>query len=620
MAGITLTIDVDDKGTVKVKQFADEAKRAMKEMTDGPKAAQGPLASLQEGWIGITAKVAIATAAFYAAKRMIYDTGKEIASAGNDIERMSRTFNMSTDDLQKWSFAARMADVDIQGFGEGFRFLTRSIGEALQGSGDAAKAFNILGINLKDTTGRTKDQQTVMMEVIGTLEKFADGVNRDALMLAVFGRGWMSVKPLVDQGTKAIEENKKEAERLNAILGKDTSRALSESEDAFKKWEMVWKVAKAETFQPMTTIFTSMLERVLALRNAFKESGFRGVFQDILAAQEEQRINVLPGAAWTKGWVAGWTPPVAKPKPEAPGLPTGKESDSIKEVLAAYESVVQQASEYGEVVMAQHELAELGWSKEKDIIAQVREEIANLERETNEWGEITVGRQELVEAGWAATAKAEEEAIREGIENAKLLHQGWLEAYAETPNTIRDILRMESTWQELGNTINSVWSQNVTGILKGTTTVADAFKNMATGMGDAFISSVTKMITNWILFQNVQGTYKSGAGLIGTIGSWFGAKEGGILPGSWEPIQAFGQGGMVTRPTLGMIGEGGGPEAVIPLKGGKIPVEGGRGDTYVNNTYIQATDVDSFARRYGGVIESIYFKAKRFNKVSMRGQ
>jgi len=137
-------------------------------------------------------------------------------------------------------------------------------------------------------------------------------------------------------------------------------------------------------------------------------------------------------------------------------------------------------------------------------------------------------------------------------------------------------------------------------------------------MADAFISSVAKMITNWILFQNVQGTYNSGAGLIGTIGSWFGAKEGGILPGSWEPIHAFAEGGMVTRPTFGMIGEGGGPEAVIPLKGGKIPIEGGRGDTYVNNTFIQATDVDSFARRYGGVIESIYLKGKRFNKMSMR--
>ena len=627
MAGITLTIDVDDKGTVKVKQFADEAKRAMKEMTDGPKAAQGPLASLQEGWIGLTAKVAIGTAAFYAAKRMIYDTSKEIASAGNDIARMSRTFNMSTDDLQKWSFAARMADVDIEGFGQGFKFLTRSMGEALQGSGDAAKAFNLLGINLKDTTDKTKDQQTVLMEIIGSFEKYADGVNRDALMLAVFGRGWMSLKPLIDQGTKAIEENKKEAERLNAILGKDTIRVLSESEDAFKKWEMVWKVAKAETFQPMITIFTSMVERVLALRNAFKESGFKGVFQDILAAQEEQRINVLPPAAWTKGWVAGWKPPT---KPEAAGLAGAGEYPEWRNIMG--EERVQYEKDYWEAQQKtweiENNLIKIEGERAQQLaddmfpsMDKVRAITEEMTRMGEEQREKLIEIQNLVkDFGWedyaSGAADASDAAMRETNRMARAAQYS--------------VSGMESTWQELGNTINSVWSQNVTGILKGTTTVADAFKNMATGMGDAFISAVTKMITKWILFQDVQGTYKSGAGLIGMVGSWFGGgggpellgqyQHGGILPGSWEPIHAFAQGGMVTRPTLGMIGEGGGSEAVIPLKGGKIPIEGGRGDTYVNNTFIQATDVDSFARRYGGVIESIYYKGKRFNKMSMRGQ
>ena len=617
MAGITLTIDVDDKGTVKVKQFADEAKRAMKEMTDGPKAAQGPLASLQEGWIGLTAKVAIGTAAFYAAKRMIYDTSKEIASAGNDIARMSRTFNMSTDDLQKWSFAARMADVDIEGFGQGFKFLTRSMGEALQGSGDAAKAFNLLGINLKDTTDKTKDQQTVLMEIIGSFEKYADGVNRDALMLAVFGRGWMSLKPLIDQGTKAIEENKKEAERLNAILGKDTIRVLSESEDAFKKWEMAWKVAKAETFQPMITIFTSMVERVLALRNAFKESGFKGVFQDILAAQEEQRINVLPPAAWTKGWVAGWKPPT---KPEAAGLAGAGEYPEWRNIMG--EERVQYEKDYWEAQQKtweiENNLIKIEGERAQQLaddmfpsMDKVRAITEEMTRMGEEQREKLIEIQNLVkDFGWEDYASGAADAS-----NAAMRETNRMALAAQY-----SVSGMESTWQELGNTINSVWSQNVTGILKGTTTVADAFKNMATGMGDAFISAITKMITNWILFQNVTGTYKSGAGLIGTIGSWFGAKEGGILPGSWEPIHAFAQGGMVTRPTLGMIGEGGGSEAVIPLKGGKIPIEGGRGDTYVNNTFIQATDVDSFARRYGGVIESIYYKGKRFNKMSMRGQ
>jgi len=39
MAGIVLSIEVDDRGTVKVKQFTDEAKKAFKEMQEGPKAA-----------------------------------------------------------------------------------------------------------------------------------------------------------------------------------------------------------------------------------------------------------------------------------------------------------------------------------------------------------------------------------------------------------------------------------------------------------------------------------------------------------------------------------------------------------------------------------------------------
>ena len=365
----------------------------------------------------------------------------------------------------------------------------------------------------------------------------------------------------------------------------------------------------------MITIFTSMVERVLALRNAFKESGFKGVFQDILAAQEEQRINVLPPAAWTKGWVAGWKPPT---KPEAAGLAGAGEYPEWRNIMG--EERVQYEKDYWEAQQKtweiENNLIKIEGERAQQLaddmfpsMDKVRAITEEMTRMGEEQREKLIEIQNLVkDFGWEDYASGAADAS-----NAAMRETNRMALAAQY-----SVSGMESTWQELGNTINSVWSQNVTGILKGTTTVADAFKNMATGMGDAFISAVTKMITKWILFQDVQGTYKSGAGLIGMVGSWFGAKEGGILPGSWEPIHAFAEGGMVTRPTFGMIGEGGGPEAVIPLKGGKIPIEGGRGDTYVNNTFIQATDVDSFARRYGGVIESIYLKGKRFNKMSMR--
>ena len=55
----------------------------------------------------------------------------------------------------------------------------------------------------------------------------------------------------------------------------------------------------------------------------------------------------------------------------------------------------------------------------------------------------------------------------------------------------------------------------------------------------------------------------------GLIGSAFGGSAGGAATG-WGAtvVPAFASGGVVSRPTMAMIGEGGGPEAVLPLRRG----------------------------------------------------
>ena len=71
------------------------------------------------------------------------------------------------------------------------------------------------------------------------------------------------------------------------------------------------------------------------------------------------------------------------------------------------------------------------------------------------------------------------------------------------------------------------------------------------------------------------------------------AAEGGVFSGGFtplgetagsrgwtgQPVRAFAEGGLVSAPTLGLVGEAGYPEAVIPLKHGAVPVDvrGGRG-------------------------------------------
>jgi hypothetical protein len=57
------------------------------------------------------------------------------------------------------------------------------------------------------------------------------------------------------------------------------------------------------------------------------------------------------------------------------------------------------------------------------------------------------------------------------------------------------------------------------------------------------------------------------------IPDWFPPPLGGMSFGPAPgPLNMFADGGMVSKPTLGMVGEAG-PEAIIPLRGGNVPVK-----------------------------------------------
>jgi len=79
----------------------------------------------------------------------------------------------------------------------------------------------------------------------------------------------------------------------------------------------------------------------------------------------------------------------------------------------------------------------------------------------------------------------------------------------------------------------------------------------------------------------------------GAINSFFGFANGGVAKGGFR---AFANGGTVTKPTLGLVGEGKYNEAVVPLPDGKsIPVMGSAGSTENNVTVNVTVDKDGNA-------------------------
>lgn len=125
-------------------------------------------------------------------------------------------------------------------------------------------------------------------------------------------------------------------------------------------------------------------------------------------------------------------------------------------------------------------------------------------------------------------------------------------------------------------------------VAAGTARSQDLWKNMLQGM----LSALNQFLADRLVLQFLAGFgFGPLAGGDVNVGTETAAK-GAIWQGGFTPFKQYANGGIVTKPTLGLIGEAGQNEAIVPLPDGKsIPVEmnsSGGSDTF--NINIQALD------------------------------
>jgi phage-related minor tail protein len=105
--------------------------------------------------------------------------------------------------------------------------------------------------------------------------------------------------------------------------------------------------------------------------------------------------------------------------------------------------------------------------------------------------------------------------------------------------------------------------------------MGDMVRRIAVEWERELLSKMFKQGANW-LTNAIFGGVGIGSDGLANMGDFnqpttIAAANGGIFPGSF---QAFANGGVASRPTVGLIAEAGRPEAVVPLPNGRsIPVQ-----------------------------------------------
>ncbi len=159
-------------------------------------------------------------------------------------------------------------------------------------------------------------------------------------------------------------------------------------------------------------------------------------------------------------------------------------------------------------------------------------------------------------------------------------------------------MQLRAVFESIQGAINGVsgafanmLTEGITSMISGTATAKEVFASFLQSVGQALSQAASQMIATYIaigiakLFAGLGGGGNpagSGGGISDSlpgIRQYAGGLGGGGAPGSMPfAPPAFANGGIVTGPTLSLIGEGKYNEAVVPLPDGRsIPVQlGGR--------------------------------------------
>ena len=149
--------------------------------------------------------------------------------------------------------------------------------------------------------------------------------------------------------------------------------------------------------------------------------------------------------------------------------------------------------------------------------------------------------------------------------------------------------KLKEAYRGVAGAIGNSFGEAFKGVISGSMTAQQALTGFFQSIADSFTDMVAQMIAEWLKAQLVKGFL----GIVGAIVPGLGAGAGSGLSNLNAPVspsnplgtfanggiasggfRAFASGGVVTGPTLGLVGEGRYNEAVIPLPDGKsVPVQ-----------------------------------------------
>lgn len=150
------------------------------------------------------------------------------------MDESAQKMGVSVEAFQRLNLAAEQNGVSQEAFASSMAKLNKSIGLLAEGSPQAAKAFDKIGLSFDDLKGKAPEVQLGI--IADALNKLPTVQERIAVGASIMGKGFSQLLPLINQGSAGLEHYSQVSQKQGEITTEEAKRLdeLSDSWDRLK--------------------------------------------------------------------------------------------------------------------------------------------------------------------------------------------------------------------------------------------------------------------------------------------------------------------------------------------------------------------------------------------------
>ena len=160
------------------------------------------------------------------------------AETADEIDKMSQKIGISKQAYQEWAYVMGQSGMDVDVLQSGMKTLNTQILKAQSATDKSSTALGKLGVSVTDSSGKLRSQEDILYDTIKALAGMDEGADRAKLAQELLGKSGSELAPLLNGGSKAIEDLTKRSHDLGLIMSDEAVDAgvkLGDTMDDVKK-------------------------------------------------------------------------------------------------------------------------------------------------------------------------------------------------------------------------------------------------------------------------------------------------------------------------------------------------------------------------------------------------